>query len=702
LATQTSRCLVITEENKEMLGKVVAAYLATPNIPVMFDTETTGLDPLSDRLVAFIMKRHGKPPVVVDVRHMTAFTGIVRPLFEGDVLLVGHNLKFDYEMVWCHYGIKMNRLYDTMLAEQVLDGGLSENKEFNLKSVAKKYGIEDISKEERNWFIDLGRRKEEWDAPFPAQQVAYMCQDVETLEPIYASQKKKLAARNLLDVATLEFATIKPVAAMEVNGILVDEGRWRDFADRKKQEAMQHEGEAIQTFGPIILARRLEEYMAAKKVYDAWLRQRDEAVLLAKTWYTSHEDEPGWAEAGETWGSWKKTYMGSWLAEHPKPKKPEWSDTVNIGSSQQMVLAFKALGMPPNRTKKSASAEPYSCLEEDLKPFEQDYPALKPYLKFKHADKFVSSFGTSFLDLRGVDGRIHTNFRQIIDTGRMASSRPNLQQIPSKGPDGKEMRSMVIARPGHKLIVNDYPAIEDRILCYISGDPVSRRMYDEGLDVHAETARLLFDLPDTRTVREPVEKFGGQTLRDVSKTLRYGLLYGLYAARFAKKLGILVEEADELIEKFKQIYSVTFACLDEMQRDSLRHLESRTILGRARYFSLPEKPTWQRGGSGYRDDLRAYNMRMSRIRRQGANAVIQGTSADITKKALCIVNDRLPEEAYLLLAVHDEIVCEAPDSIAAYVATIVEDAMEEAAHAYLPGFPVPCRDAHIADYWSKE
>lgn len=701
MAEQTGGVRVVRISTIGQLEHMTERYLRRGR-PVFFDIETTGLNPRSNKIVSLIFKQEGHPVVVMDARDWYPSKrdkGVLGYLFGGELLIVGHNIKFDLEFIKQHTGVEIARLYDTMLAEKILDGGLADFKEFNLKAVAALYGIE-VHKEERQWFVDLDKR-DGWHLPFPADQVRYMAQDVEVLEPIYRAQLKKLRDRKLFPVAKLEFEAVLPIAAMELNGIAINEEKWGEFISRKEAEAEEAESECLKVFGPPILRQRIQEFEQQEEDYNYYVQVKEAyEVHLRYVWEQCggqlQEDYGEGTETYKGWGDFKQARMKEWRERNPNPGKPKWIDTVNIGSNAQMMQAFKQLGIPAP-----------SCKEEDLKLLEEDYPILKVYGRYKKKEKFVTSWNidkvrAEYID--PVDGRIHTSFNQIIDTGRMSSSGPNLQQVPARGPDGKEMRSLIVARPGHKLVVNDYPGIEDRILCYLSGDPVKRRIFDEALDPHTETARLLFDLDGSVEVRSPNPAYGGKSYRDLAKELNYGLMYGLFPKRLAKKLNILVDTAEELHAKYKSIYKVTFDWLEAAQKSSVGDLVSYTILGRPRYYSLPEKPVWSASQvpAEYRKAVREYNLRVARVGRQGANARIQGTSADITKTALVLLHKRLPKAAMILLAVHDEIVVEAPDHLAQGCAAILEDSMEAACEMFMPGFPVPCKGAVISDYWRKE
>ena len=221
----------------EKARAVVGVYLTRPE-PVYFDTETSGLDPRSDKLAAILLKQGTNPSVIFDVRDRPEVVKALAEIFE-QLVLVGHNLKFDLN--WLRsYGIRAIRpgqagLYDTQIAEQLIHGiGLSEASDagfgVNLQATAERYGIP-VSKEERHWFYEPGplHDRPEWYEPFPEVQLAYMSQDVDVLGPIRAAQLPQLKRLNLFPVMKLEMRTLPALVEMESAGIRIDVDGWRAF-----------------------------------------------------------------------------------------------------------------------------------------------------------------------------------------------------------------------------------------------------------------------------------------------------------------------------------------------------------------------------------------------------------------------------------------------------------------------------------------
>ncbi len=715
LATQTNYRVF---ERPAELQPVVAKYYER-GLPICFDTETTGLNPRRNRLISLQFKQIGFAPIIVDCRQWGKeeaeyLANLLVPLACGSrpSLWIGHNIGFDYEFLATHYGIWLSRMYDTMLAEKIIKGGISDEVRYGLGDVCERYHLE-CDKEERKWFYDLDQTPD-WNKKLPASVIYYMGRDVEVLETLYHEQTALLQERNLTAVAKLEFACIKPIAKLEMKGIHVNKDAWRLFIAAKEVEALEAESQCIAAFGEAIASDRITKF---DRVFGRWSEWND-ALKEKEAWLKNHWEN--WDEAWDgdkpAWGAYKTKWMQAWRAEYPNPGRPSlpykrdkgdtevnylrFSENINVGSPDQMKVAFKVLNIPLPRRRNEKGETVDSLREEDLTHLVDAYPIVAIYIRFKKKRKFVDSFGEKFLAHEESDGRIHTHINQIIATGRISSSDPNLQNIPSRGEDGHELRKNITAAPGYKLVTNDYAGIEDRIVCFLSGDPVKRRMYDEGLDTHTETAKLLFRC-DGEDARTPRDAFGGQSYRDVAKTFGYATLYGAYAAKLSKRIHTEVAEAQRLLYQFRDVFSVTFKWLDAQQLAGRTNLVTRTILGRPRYASRGTKPTWEecQGGESYRQAIREYNGRANAIGRELANHEVQGTSADMTKQALVYLDDRLPAEVSIILAVHDEIVLEAPDELAEYASAILESSMADAAELFLPGFPNCCGMPTISIDW---
>ena len=343
------------------------------------------------------------------------------------------------------------------------------------------------------------------------------------------------------------------------------------------------------------------------------------------------------------------------------------SDTVNLDSPLQLLQVFKKLG-----------EELPNTAEATLK--KTTHPLAKKILEYRAYEKMITSFGETILKkINPVDGRLHPDFLQLgADTGRFACNNPNLQQIPSDS----GFRSCFIASKGYKLITADYSQIELRIMAEVSEDPAFLKAFTQDLDLHSLTASQMFRIPLAKV---------GKDKRFQAKSINFGLMYGRGAMSLSAQIGLSVEESRKLLDVYFSSYKKVKRWLDNVGRMAVRDGGVRTLGGRRRMFTIPERSSPD------------YERLISSVERQGKNMPIQGTSADITKYALAYIYRELKDknlDAGLIHTVHDEIVVEARDDIADNVAKLMEKQMIKAGEKLLKKVPIKV-DVHISDCWEK-
>ena len=343
------------------------------------------------------------------------------------------------------------------------------------------------------------------------------------------------------------------------------------------------------------------------------------------------------------------------------------SDTINLDSPLQVLAVFKKLGEDlPNTSEPTLQ--------------KTSHPLAKKLLEYRAYEKMITSFGESILQkIHPVTGRLHPDFIQLgADTGRFACSNPNLQQIPADS----GFRSCFIATPGYKLITADYSQIELRIMAEVSGDPAFLKAFNDDVDLHTLTASQMF--------RIPIEKVN-KDKRFQAKSINFGLMYGRGSASLANQIGLSVEESKKLLEVYFSKYKKVKFWLDAMGRQAVKQGYVRTLGGRKRMFTLPDRSDAD------------YQKIIGSIERQGKNMPIQGTSADITKFALIYIYKKIRDEnidAFLVHTVHDEIVVEAKEAIVEDFAKVVEEQMIRAGEKLLKKVPVKV-DVNISNCWEK-
>ncbi|MEP6719333.1 MAG: DNA polymerase [bacterium] len=340
-------------------------------------------------------------------------------------------------------------------------------------------------------------------------------------------------------------------------------------------------------------------------------------------------------------------------------------DEINLDSHQQLTQALSRLGIPV----------PDSTRNWKLQPLAVEYPVIATLLDYRTVQKALTSYGQNMIDLiNPTTGRLHADFRQIgAPTGRFSCTNPNIQQVPH----AVEYRRCFSGHPvGRKLIIADYSQIELRILAEFSGDRGFINAFNSGADLHRVTAAEVFNASLDQVTREQ---------RDFAKRLNFGVVYGIGAQRFSIMTGLSVGEAENVLRKYFGTYRQLDTYLHEAANRAVRERQARTASGRLVRFRYDEQDRQQ----------------ISMTKRNGKNTPIQGTSADILKRALRLLNDELRDtNAQIVNIIHDEIVVEADAGNAEEIAEKVERTMRVAGEEYVKTVPVKV-ETEIADEWVK-
>jgi len=336
---------------------------------------------------------------------------------------------------------------------------------------------------------------------------------------------------------------------------------------------------------------------------------------------------------------------------------------INLDSPAQVTEALAGMGIKLEGTR-----------NWQLQPFAVRYPVIHLLLEYRALQKSLSSYGESMLShVNPVTRRLHPDFHQIGATGgRMSCSDPNLQQVPNS----PEYRSCFRAEPGRKLVIADYSQIELRILADWSQDVALVKALVSGEDLHCVTASQMLGIK-----LEEVSK----DQRAAAKQLNYGIMYGLGAQGLANRIDCSIEQAEELLHKYFATYSGVAAWLREAANKAIGDHESRTRSGRLIYFNFDANDRAQ----------------VAAMQRLGKNSPIQGTSADMIKRALRLIYEGLRGiDAAIVNCIHDEIVVESAETEAETCAAIVEREMIKAAREFIRSVPVSV-DTAIASAWLK-
>jgi len=333
----------------------------------------------------------------------------------------------------------------------------------------------------------------------------------------------------------------------------------------------------------------------------------------------------------------------------------------NVNSTPQLrTILFEKLGLQPVKKTKTGPSTDADSLQKMI----DEHPIVEDLLRYREVEKLRSTYADALPPLIHADGRIHATFKQIdTTTGRISSEAPNLQNVPVRTADGREMRRAFIAADGCGLLTADYSQIELRVLAHLAEDPGLVDAFERGADVHTTTAAKVFHV-DEADVDDAQRRF--------AKVVNYGLAYGMEAYGLGQRLGIPTGEAAEILDAYFDGFPNVKAFMDETIREAKERGYTTTIFGRRRQIG----------------ELASDNFRIRQMgERMAQNAPVQGSAADIFKLAM-IDLDRALEDAdsgaRMLLTVHDELVLEVPEDERADTETLVREVMEHVCELRVP------------------
>jgi DNA polymerase-1 len=356
-------------------------------------------------------------------------------------------------------------------------------------------------------------------------------------------------------------------------------------------------------------------------------------------------------------------------------------EPVNVGSPKQIGdILFGKMGIAGGTRTKTGAWSTSAQILDDLA--EQGYDFPKKILEWRQVSKLKSTYTDALPTYVHPDThRVHTTYAlAATTTGRLSSNEPNLQNIPVRTEDGRKIRRAFIATPGHKLVSADYSQIELRLLAEIADIPVLKQAFREGLDIHAMTASEMFGVP--------IKDMPGEVRRR-AKAINFGIIYGISAFGLANQLGIAREEASAYIKKYFERFPGIRAYMDATRDFCRVHGYVETLFGRKCHYP----------------DIKASNASVRAFNERAAiNARLQGTAADIIRRAMIRMEDALAEKklsAQMLLQVHDELIFEVPDEEVAATLPVVQHVMQDAPFpAVLLSVPLHV-DARAANNWDE-
>ena len=561
-----------------------------------FDTETTSLDYTEARIVgvsfavsageaAYVPLAHDYPDAPQQLDRDEVLS-LLRPLLESkEYGKIGHNLKYDRNVLANHNIILDGVRFDTMLESYVLESTATRH---DMDSVAQKYlGHTTIKYED---VAGKGARQLTFNEVPLETAAPYAAEDADVTLRLHEAMWPKLAAAPGLQwiYDEIEAPLITVLSDMEQTGVAVDSG---------------------------LLA----------------IQSRELAARIAGIEQEAHR------EAGQPF---------------------------NLGSPKQIqALLFDALKLPVRaKTPKGAPSTAESVLQE----LALDYPLPRLILDYRAASKLKSTYTDKLpQQVSRTTGRVHTSYHQAVAaTGRLSSSDPNLQNIPIRSEEGRRIRQAFIATPGNLLLAADYSQIELRIMAHLSSDKGLLAAFSAGEDVHRATAAEVFGVAPEMVSSEQ---------RRSAKAINFGLIYGMSAFGLARQLGIARGAAQEYIERYFDRYPGVRTYMEATREQARQQGYVETVFGRRLY--LP--------------DISARNaQRREAAERTAINAPMQGTAADIIKRAMIRMHRWLAEnsgmKARMIMQVHDELVFEVASEDCAGLKIPVTECMTGAAELQVP------------------
>ena len=343
----------------------------------------------------------------------------------------------------------------------------------------------------------------------------------------------------------------------------------------------------------------------------------------------------------------------------------------NINSPKQLgKVLFEDLGLPHGKKTKTGWSTNADVLEK-----QKDHPLVADVLTYRQYAKLKSTYADGLLKVIDPDGRIRTSFQMTVTaTGRLSSTEPNLQNIPTRTELGSKMREMFVAAPGHVLVDADYSQIELRLLAHISGDTAMQQAFLSGADFHTVTAARVFHVPQDQVTHQ---------MRSRAKAVNFGIVYGISAFSLSQDIGVTVQEAKEYMDRYFATYTGVKQYMTDVVDKAREQGYVETLWHRRR--ALPE--------------LKSSNFNMRSFgERVALNMPIQGTAADIIKLAMVRVHSRLAREglaARLIMQVHDELIVECPEEEVPRVEALLQQEMQGVAELSVPLLA----EAHTGRNW---
>ncbi len=506
--------------------RLLMEEIQTTKLPVAFaDIESTGLDWAENHILLFQIM-YNKQVYIIDVRKVgyNILSSLINHLNLLGVHVVFHNAKFDLKFIYRRTKVLIQNVYDTMIAEVVLQAGHGKAY-YSLEELAERYAGIFMDKAVTKEFIDLPE-----DKPFTEKMLMYSALDVKALEDIYNDQMQQFEDTKQVRVIELESQLIPVVTKMELDGIRLDTEAWlkvEAIAVTKRDELTAQ------------LKEQIVDFLLMQEVPNAFELTKKACIPVTTKKLTKFLEEITDIQL-----------LKGWLHEH-----------FNVKSSKQMVTVLNLMGVEVENTN-----------EKTLLEYDKDSDIINLLLSIREVNKKIDSYGRNVLEyIKPLTGKIHTEYATVgTQTGRFSSKNPNMQQVPKKG----GYRECFMADEGYVFCAIDYSQQEYRLVGALSKDPVIINAYKSGLDIHTATGAIVAGVPMNEVTKEHREK---------GKTTNFAIIYGSTAWGLAHNLKIPTNQGEKIINDVWSGYARLSKFKEAAERMILKLGFSCTPIGRRRY-----------------------------------------------------------------------------------------------------------------------
>lgn len=655
--------------------KNLCDYFLTNKI-LSLDTETTSTSAIDAELVglSFAVKEFEAfyVPVPADREEALQIVNIFKPVYESDeILKVGQNLKYDLEVLR-NYGIELKgKMWDTMIAHYLIQPELRHGIDYMAETILKYQKIhteELIGKKGKN---QLSMRDIS-----PQKVYEYACEDADIALRLKNYLEPELRNKECEELFyNIEMPLMQVLAEMEINGVCIDATSLKEtskiFSNRLKEaekDIYKIAGEEFNISSPkqvgeilfgklkiidnpkktkswqyVTNEKELEEIKESHSIVGKILEYRKLNSILSertkkKTAIKQMPDLFGFIqEQDDEKNSSKQSHL-----EVSKQMNQLEKEIYELAGEKFKIMSPKQVGtilfdkMKVIDNPQKTETWQYVTNEEILQQLKGKHEIVEKILNYRETEKLMGTYVDALPSLvNKKTGHIHTSFNQTVTaTGRLSSSDPNLQNIPVRGEDGKEIRKVFVPEPGCLFFSADYSQIELRVMAHLSGDENMINVFKEGKDLHAATAATIYKKSIDEVTRDE---------RTKSKRANFGIIYGITVFGLAERLDISREESKQLIDGFFQTFPKVKDYMDNAIEEARQKGFVETLFGRRRYLK----------------DINSHNATVRGFAERNAiNAPIQGTAADIIKVAMIQIYRRFKAEnlkSKMILQVHDEL-----------------------------------------------